>query len=136
MEEIEVGEFVRTHFGIAKLIKKEPLKDFPRQIIYTFDNISDELWSGDLPNEMWQSEIDLETEEFGNPFLKHSFNIIDLIEVEDIVKVKDHDWIRVFNIDDEVTLKSFIEDYEENNWTLMSIVTKEQFQSVEYRLEE
>ena len=52
-------------------------------------------------------------------------NIIDLIEVEDIVEVLDHDWLRVFNIYDEDILKSFIEDCEENNWKLQGIMTKE-----------
>ena len=112
MEEIKVGEYVRTRDG--RIFKVKQINEG-----YLIEDIE----YGGLGC-------------FIEYAVKHSFNIIDLIEVEDIVKVKDHDWIRVFNIDDKITLKSFIEDCEENNWTLMSIVTKEQFQSVEYRLEE
>lgn len=124
MSEIKVGEYVRTKEGyIAKL--KEHLDNLGS---YLFDKpihtIESDKWTA-------ISEKELEKQ-----IVNQSPNIIDLIEIEDIVKVKDHDWIRVFNIDDEVTLKSFIEDCEENNWTLMSIVTKEQFQNIEYRLEE
>ena len=112
MEEIKIGEYVRTRDG--RIFKVKQINEG-----YLIEDIE----YGGLGC-------------FIEYAVKHSFNIIDLIEVEDIVKVKDHDWIRVFNIDDKITLKSFIEDCEENNWTLMSIVTKEQFQSVEYRLEE
>ena len=55
-------------------------------------------------------------------------DIIDLIEVGDIVEVLDHDWLRVFNIDDEDILKSFIEDCKENNWKLQGIMTKEVYE--------
>lgn len=66
---------------------------------------------------------------------KHSKNILDLIEIQDVVKVKDHDWIRIFNIDDEDILESFIEDCNENNWKLLSIVTKELFKKEEFKYE-
>lgn len=62
-------------------------------------------------------------------------NIIDLIEVGDIVEVLDHDWLRVFNIDDEDILKSFIEDCEENNWKLQGITTKEVYEQNCYKLD-
>lgn len=38
------------------------------------------------------------------------------IEVGDIVRVQDHDWDRIFNIDNEDILESFIEDIIEENW--------------------
>lgn len=117
MSEIKVGEYVRTEFGnIGKFYR--PASE--RSDVYYIYIAKD----GMKISSRYDSVV------------KHSFNIIDLIEEEDIVKIKDHDWIRVFNIDDKITLKSFIEDCEENNWTLMSIVTHEQFQSMEYRLEE
>lgn len=62
-------------------------------------------------------------------------NIIDLIEVGDIVEVLDHDWLRVFNIDDEDILKSFIEDCEENNWKLQGIMTKEVYEQNCFKLD-
>ena len=64
-----------------------------------------------------------------------SKNIIDLIEVGDIVEVLDHDWLRVFNIDDEDILKSFIEDCEENNWKLQGIMTKEVYEQNCFKLD-
>lgn len=48
----------------------------------------------------------------------------------------DHEWDRIFNLDDEDILESFKEDLEEENWKLISVVTKEQFASIEYRLED
>ena len=65
---------------------------------------------------------------------KISENIIDLIEVGDIVEVLDHDWTRVFNIDDEDILESVIEDIEEGNWKLRGILTKEQYEQNCYKL--
>ena len=130
MEEIKVGEYVRTNWGITKLLKKEPLVDYPEQVIYTFDELSEELWSGDIPNEMWQSEIEWETKEFGNPFIKHSFNIIDLIEVGD--------YVNGYKVNDVNKYLVSCEDYEIEfkNKEIESIVTKQQFQNIEYRLEE
>lgn len=66
---------------------------------------------------------------------KISENIIDLIEVGDIVEVLDHDWLRVFNIDDEDILKSFIEDCKENNWKLQGIMTKEVYEQNCFKLD-
>ena len=134
MEEIKVGDYVRTNFGIAKLIKKEPAKNYPDQIIYTFDNINEELWSGDLPNEMWQSEIDFETEKFGNPFLKHSPNIIDLIEVGDYVNgyfinyIPDNEKAVYHDASDCADVVGFREN------DIKSIVTKEQFENIKYEV--
>lgn len=68
--------------------------------------------------------------------VNHSNNIMDLIEVGDVVRVLDYEWDRIFNIDDEEILESFIEDCKENNWKLTSIVTKEQFAQIEYKVEE
>lgn len=64
-----------------------------------------------------------------------SKNIIDLIEVGDIVEVLDHDWTRIFNLDDEDILKSFIEDCEEDNWKLQGIMTKEQYEKNCYKVD-
>lgn len=86
MSEIEVGEYVRTEYGISKLIEIRKVDGCEEQKIYIFDDISDELWSGDLPNELWKSEIEWHEEKFNNKiFLKHSKQLIDLIEEGDYV---------------------------------------------------
>lgn len=113
--EIEVGDYVRTragHFYKVTKIDKNGL-------VY---------WN--------KIQCGWSIEQLKDIIVKHSKNIIDLIEIEDVVKVKDHDWIRIFNIDDENILESFIEDCNENNWTLLSIVTHEQFENIEYKVEE
>lgn len=66
--------------------------------------------------------------------VKHSKNIIDLIEVDDIVKVLDMDWIRILKLDNEEEIEMFKEELEENNYKLLSIVTKEQFADIEYKV--
>lgn len=122
MEEIKIGEYTRNEDGYIEKID-------------SCDRLTNIYKDEDGKLRKWEGE-DAFGNEYSSLIVKHSKNIIDLIEVEDIVKVKEHDWIRVFNIDDKITLKSLIEDCEENNWTLMSIVTHEQFSSLEYRLEE
>ena len=112
MEEIKVGEYVRTVTG--SIDKVDALYDLIENTIH-------------LENHKWQDIKNI---------VKHSFNIIDLIEVGDVVKVLDIDWVRIIGIDDKDILESFIEDVKEENWKILSIVTHEQFQSVEYRLEE
>jgi hypothetical protein len=65
--------------------------------IYIFDDISDELWSGDLPNELWKSETEWHEEKFNNKiFLKHSKQLIDLIEVGDYVNGREVKHIAMF----------------------------------------
>ena len=43
---------MRTEYGISKLIEIRKVDGCEEQKIYIFDDISDELWSGDLPNEL------------------------------------------------------------------------------------
>ena len=106
-DEIEAGDYIRTERGyIFKVDKKKKVLAGVKFLDVQYGKIK-----------------------------KHSKNILDLIEIQDVVKVKDHDWIRIFNIDDEDILESFIEDCNENNWKLLSIVTKELFKSMEYKLE-
>jgi hypothetical protein len=97
MSEIEIGEYVRTEYGISKLIEIRKVDGCEEQKIYIFDDISDELWSGDLPNELWKSEIEWHEEKFNNKiFLKHSKQLIDLIEVGDYVNGREVKHIAMF----------------------------------------
>jgi hypothetical protein len=97
MSEIEIGEYVRTEYGISKLIEIRKVDGCEEQKIYIFDDISDELWSGDLPNELWKSETEWHEEKFNNKiFLKHSKQLIDLIEVGDYVNGREVKHIAMF----------------------------------------
>lgn len=66
---------------------------------------------------------------------KHSKNIIDLVEVGDIVHIKDVLHEDITYIWSEDYLKALKEDIQ-NGIKLVSIVTKEQMQSIEYKVEE
>lgn len=74
--------------------------------------------------------------------VKHSKNIIDLIEIKDIIKFKNklpnslENEEMIIHIFDKDTLNEVKEAIQKQEIKLLSIVTKEQFKSVEYRLEE
>ena len=108
MEEIKVGEYVRTVTG--SIDKVDALYDLIENTIH-------------LENHKWQDIKNI---------VKHSFNIIDLIEEGDyvnghiVLKKEDDNFLL---IDD----KGYAHLAPIN---IKSIVTKEQFQNMEYRLEE
>ena len=121
MSEIKVGEYVRTSIGkIYKLTEKkqEQIENYPGFLQY-----------------IEQKSI-----------VKHSFNIIDLIEEGDYVNGE-----KVFGIEKDPFVKGqtdiFFNRDEVNYWgdrslsqitdkDIKSIVTREMMKSVEYRLEE
>ena len=122
MEEIKVGEYARTEEGeIFKVIEEEV--DF-----YNFQIKK------------------LNPKEIFNPIVKHSFNIIDLIELGDYVNGN-----KIIRIDKDPFIKGQINlwiglyemDSNGDRWRIKytnneikSIVTKELMKSVEYRLED
>ena len=134
MEEIKEGEYVRLlrNQGINKIIEIE------------YDGF---LILDDIIVDEWGEPIDrISPEDIDKEILKHSFNIIDLIEVGDIVdyesgnagiRVKkevyyvctekeDYKWGEgyIYTLEDEFVKKEHI----------YSIVTKEQFESIEYKV--
>ena len=120
--EIEVGEYVRLarRQGINKIIEID--EDY-----YVLDSEIADEW-GDITDFIKEEKLQEE-------ILKHSKNIIDLIEVGDIVHTRDvlnEDFYYMF--DDEMvqatreTIESGIE--------LLEILTHEQFKQNAYRLEE
>ena len=120
MDKIEIGEFVRTkNNGIKRIDTIFENKTVNK---YGYECGSD--WDG-----KWYSYIKT------TDIVKHSKNIIDLIEPGDVVEVLDIDWIRIFNIDDEDILEDFKEEIQEKNWKLLSILTKEQYSQNCYSLE-
>lgn len=105
MEEIKLGEYVRFKDGeIGKIID---IKEDPPRVVYSE-----------------YGEIGLVAD-----IAKHSPNIIDLIEVGDICIIDD-DFVYLY---DEEFIKAIFEDTK-RGCKLKSIVTKEQFANIEYKI--
>lgn len=101
--EIKVGEYVRTRNGI---------------IFKT--------------TEYWVEEYNKEPEAY--TILKHSPNIIDLIEIGDILRILDNlgGCEHKVDIDDKIFLEETKNNFKDKTWKLLSILTHEQFSSLEY----
>ena len=122
MGEIEIGDYVRTKSG--NIAKCEYI-DIDFEKIYGFDSVVQTSYEHKLSY--------FAIEDIAENIVKHSKNIIDLIEVGDYVNGS-----RVDSIEEGFITTEFCEhlsvtrlDYE-----IKSIVTKEQFSSMEYRLED
>ena len=127
---MKVGDYVRTPLGITKYIGKYDNYEG----LYEFDKLDEELWTGDIANVVYSCEID-------NIVLKSSPNIIDLIDVGDYVNGLKITLInepsmancnkRLLYAEDEegCLIKMFSEE------DIKSIVTKEQFEAMEYKCE-
>ena len=122
---IEVGEYVRTKKGVVGKFKK-----YLKSIYFEGQDI-----------ELENCIIYLEDED---EVVKHSKNIIDLIEVGDYIQLEDRGE-RFYEVTTDYQGKLAIIDigwneYEEidetYNQDIKSIVTSEQFKSIEYRLED
>jgi len=110
VEEIKVGEYVRDRAGnIAKVMKNH-------NTVFEI-----ELNTGARINQF---------EEF---IVKHSKNIIDLIEVGDIVHIKDVLHEDITHIWSEDYLKALKEDLS-NGIKLVEILTHEQFEQNSYKV--
>ena len=101
--EIKVGEWVRTDNGIiGKYVKYRGIEDAIE---------TDNKWIG----------FDIEKD-----IVKHSNNLIDLIEIGDLVKIEDNcgviHWFEVYE-------NSEIYQYE-----ILEIVTKEMMESISYKV--
>lgn len=124
MEEIKVGEYCRTEYGICKL------ESYRESGALYFDKLHEELWSGDFQGVLYPCDIE-------DTIIKHSPNIIDLIEVGDYVNGE-----RVIYIDNLTgSLRQYNvagEDIEETcgHWQedIESVVTHEQFNSIKYEV--
>lgn len=123
--DIQVGEYVRTKYGIAKYIDVE-IKSLG---IIVIDRYIAHDHTDDYKNVITPEEI-----------LKHSFNIIDLIEKGDYVnelKIIDINGIcndkktKAFTIykNKGKAIITFLKNEE-----IRSIVTKEQFKAMEYEV--
>lgn len=112
---IEVGEYVRTKNGIvAKCIKE-------KQDRYVFNRIV-------LEQGYYNDYILKDIPERANFIIKHSKNIIDLIEVGDYVNGEKIQFINRGNLITEGGY-DLLKKYKE----ISTIVTKEQFRNIEYK---
>ena len=118
MEEIKVGEYVRTKKGSIGKFKFTGADDTDNIIVY-------------FKNQYGTTCVD-ETE-----IVKHSFNIIDLIEVGDYVNGEKITRIIPPDICGDEVLENariFTETKEIYESDIKSIVTKEQFESIKYKV--
>ena len=125
MEEIKVNDFVRLarNQGINK-------------IIYIDDECHNYHLDTEIADEWGDTAYSIRKEDLGEEVLKHSPNIIDLIEKDDYIN-----GCRVYKVEEHgVTVYQQTEDgVIDYNWIcrsgIKSIVTHEQFNSMKYRLE-
>lgn len=126
MADISVNEYVRTKVGLlGKVLKITNFKD-EEENIYEIDMQGKELYVK------------------GNyEITKHSFNLIDLIEVKDILRIimcdaedidKENPYETLWYIDTSYTLNNITALIKANEVSLLGIVTKEQFKSMEYKV--
>ena len=130
-QKIKVGEYIRTtEDGFIGKVKRIELDEIDKSLKwYVFDkkrydmNIIDEIY-------------------INKPYIKsHSFNIIDLIEMGDILKYRLNnfssiDVSEVIRITEGRTLKEYlsVKGYSLNQIEILSLITKEQFKIVEYEV--
>lgn len=74
----------------------------------------------------------------GYDVIKASYNIMDLIEVGDILSYKHSAINKIYKevINNKVTLEIFRKYFSEKSLELISVVTHEQFENMEYRIGE
>ena len=118
--EIKVNDYVRNKRGyIGKVIKI-------RERIETYKNDREAYlvdWGGKRATYISQIKD-----------IKHSPNIIDILEIGDILRVFDNlsETEEKVNIFDDEMLKAVKEDIKDDNYKILSILTHEQFSSLEY----
>lgn len=126
MEEIEVGEYVRTEEGII-----QKCTDVDNSYVYV-DDVLSYNFQGDIeiPNSYTEK----------TKIVKHSKNIIDLIEIGDYVNGREVKHIAMFEGFPDypklifVDEKHLIPDDTAENKDIKSIATKQQFESIEYKI--
>ena len=113
-DKIEVGEYVRTIGGeVGRNVKYENSK-------YNIEVGKNKIW------------------EFSKNFIvKHSKQLIDLIENKDVLKVRIDKTIMVFGMDEDtsdIKYKELIENIENGEYELLEILTHEQFETNCYKV--
>ena len=127
-DKLEVGHFIRTIKGIGRI---EEITEDRTEIYFNCDT---GLTISFIKKDFTQEEM--------AQYYKHSDNIIDLIEVGDVIKfdITDTDnyadiqGYNCWEISCEEELNGVKEMIEMESAKLISIVTREQFSAMEYRL--
>lgn len=124
MEEIKVGEYVRTNKGIIDEVIK--IEESGKGARFFGEKLEDTIviTNGDILSERRIGLRDI---------IKHSKNIIDLIEIGDIIHTKDVLNEDIVYIWSQEYLEAVKEDIN-NGIRLVSILTKEQFKQAEYKI--
>lgn len=125
MEEIKVGEYVRTRDGVIAKVT-----DVLKEYCIDCDNDVFDLNNGPMMEIPWEY-----IEEY---IVKHSFNIIDLIEIGDILTIKEGNDICYIGLKKDtitVTYEELKEQIENGSCELLEILTHEQYERNCYRLE-
>lgn len=122
MEEIKVGEYVRTIDGYIRKVEQVNRKG-------SYDGLCHGAYNVDIPYKYSQGIS-------AKKIKSHSPNIIDLIEQGDYVngdKVVDRDNNSILTLTDsgQTCYRSIFEDKD-----IKSIITKEQIKQIEYRIKE
>lgn len=118
MEDIKVGEYIRTKNGIIDKV----ILDYKGKC----NNLNCDRKHISCKNNYYNEE----------EIIKHSQNIIDLIELKDVLKIKDEE-NKIFYAGVETDVEFFnecIKLIKNKKVELLSIVTKEQFKKVSYEV--
>lgn len=121
---IKVGEYVRTKDGvIAKLERIEEEYYFDNYIYREFEDDINYLFVEQLPEYI----------------IKHSSNIIDLIEPGDVIKYKEMFETKanephILNLRNQKEVDKFKKCVEDKLVAYISVVTHEQFKEMEYKV--
>ena len=123
-DKIEIDEFIRTKKGlIAKVCAYQDLTTYDDKgisvTLHSFDTDKGKI-------------ADIEV-------AKHSKDLVDLIEIGDVLKLKEDNSAYYIGLEkDEITItyQEIIDTIKENKTELVSIITKEKLKEMEYKLQE
>lgn len=113
--EIEVGEYVRTKRGMGKILEVKTVQ--PKMY-----GKHDLAYLIDVCPRMYISD---------NNFIKHDKDIKKLIEIGDLIKYEENGFTKIIRVGNPEKLNEMFEEF-----NIKSIVTHEQFESIEYKVEE
>ena len=132
MEEIEVGEYIRTNDGIIGKLKRIELDNIDKSLKWY-------VFTGKIPDKNIIDEVYI-----NKPYIiKHSKNIIDLIEVGDIIEWE-YEGFGYYGINEVInrfgTIGVYGIEYDDviplKNINIKRILTHEQYENNCYRIGE
>ena len=125
-EKIEIGEYVKTKDGEIGILNKYSTQK--ESGLYSENPF-------DCCIQIKDGKTDLQCRK--DYIVKHSKELIDLIENKDILKVRIDKTIMVFGIDEDtsdIKYKELIENIENGEYELLEILTHEQFEANCYKV--